>query len=310
MAFKIGKNFHIIHMTDNLKELDAWYYDVFSCQRFMPDSYMPAEKRDASLVLIGDLCIEPLAPSFHVEGWDEMPLGRYFNRAGKRFHSLAWYTASPKDTNELFQELKTEGVRVYGTGGISHADAQEVTGAIFAHPRDMYTQLEFMAGGDGGFDPRFREGWSPSWWADRHPLGLERFSHATISTNDVDEARDKYVKLLNGQLLHEGENKAWQSKSAFVLVGDDLLVEFAQPQGADSPIAKDMERHHESIYSITFRVKDLAKSEEYLSGKGVRFTSNDGTTMVSDPESTQGCVMAFSTWAVPGDPRPSWSKEA
>ena len=59
MAFKIGKNFHIIHITDDLKALDAWYYDVFSCQRFMPDSYMKSEVRDASLVLIGELCIEP-----------------------------------------------------------------------------------------------------------------------------------------------------------------------------------------------------------------------------------------------------------
>ena len=68
MAFTISKNFHIIHMTDDLKALDAWYYDVFSVQRFMPESYMPTEVRDASLVLIGTLCVEPLAPAFRVEG--------------------------------------------------------------------------------------------------------------------------------------------------------------------------------------------------------------------------------------------------
>ena len=62
MAFRIGKNFHIIHMSDDLRELDGWYYDIFSVQRFMPDSYGAAEVRDASLVLIGDLCIETLAP--------------------------------------------------------------------------------------------------------------------------------------------------------------------------------------------------------------------------------------------------------
>ena len=58
MAFQIGKNFHIIHMTDDLRDLDTWYYDVFSVRRFMPESYMPAEKRDASLVILGELCVE------------------------------------------------------------------------------------------------------------------------------------------------------------------------------------------------------------------------------------------------------------
>ena len=70
MSITIGRNFHIVHMTGDLKALDAWYYDVFSVQRFMPDSYMPAEKRDASLVVLGDLCMEPLAPAFSVDGWD------------------------------------------------------------------------------------------------------------------------------------------------------------------------------------------------------------------------------------------------
>src|SRR5690242_20572310 len=104
MGFKIGKNFHIIHMTGELRELDLWYYDLFSVRRFMPESYMPAEKRYASLALLGGLCVEPLAPAFDVEGWDSMPLGRYFNRHGNRFHSMAWYV--DEGMSELYDTLK------------------------------------------------------------------------------------------------------------------------------------------------------------------------------------------------------------
>src|SRR5580704_11902220 len=87
----IGKLFHIIHMTGDLPELEAWYDDVFSVQRgFLDHHYMEGEKRDASLVVLGDCVIEPLAPAFRVEGWDAMPLGRFYNRFGTHWHSIAW----------------------------------------------------------------------------------------------------------------------------------------------------------------------------------------------------------------------------
>jgi hypothetical protein len=310
MAFKIGKNFHIIHITDDLKALDAWYYDVFSVQRFMPDSYMKSEVRDASLVLVGDLCIEPLAPSFHVDGWDNMPLGRFYNRLGKRFHSYAWYVTEGMD--DLYSDLRAAGVRCYGTAGVKQEDAK-VQGALFTHPRDTYTQLEFVPGPspDGGGplrDPRFQANWSPVWWADYHPLQVQKFSHSTVSVNDVTAARDLYVEVFKGKLLHEGEVAHNQTTSAFVLVGEDLVIEFAQPLEDSSPVAKDIVSHHESIYSVTYKVRDLAQAEEYLSRKGVAFTYNDGTTLVSDPATTHGCVMVFSTWAIPGDTRPDWSQ--
>ncbi|HEY2332344.1 MAG TPA: VOC family protein [Acidimicrobiales bacterium] len=315
MPFTIGKNFHIIHMTDNLKELDAWYYDIFSCQRFMPDSYMPAEVRDASLVLIGNLCVEPLAPSFHVEGWDSMPLGRFQKRFGKRWHSLAWYV--PDGFGDLYRGVVKAGVRTYGTGGVKQ-EADEPVGAVFTHPRDTYTQIEFVPGRrpdqpqarPSMSDPRFRPGWSPDWWARHHPLHLLNFSHATLTVGDVDKARDRYVELFDGRLLHEGEDDLSGTRSAFVAVGEDMVVELAQPLDPSLPIGVDHERNHDSLYSATFKVADLAAAEEYLRRKGVDFTHGDGTTLFTDPATTQGVVMGFTTWSIPGDPRPDWLDEA
>jgi hypothetical protein len=35
-----------------------------------------------------------------------------------------------------------------------------------------------------------------------------------------------------------------------------------------------------------------------------------GSTLVSDPATTHGCVMAFTTWSIPRDPRRGWTEES
>jgi catechol 2,3-dioxygenase-like lactoylglutathione lyase family enzyme len=311
MTIKIGRNFHIIHMTGDLKALDAWYYDIFSVQRFMPDSYMPQEKRDASLVVLGDLCVEPLAPAFHVEGWDRMPLGRFYKQFGNRYHSLAWYVDDGWD--DLYHRFQEAGIRLYGTGGVKQ-EGDKPQGVVFTHPRDTFTQLEFIPTPDpttGRFlrDPRFQPGWSAAWWTDNHPLHIEQASHATIAVRDANAASSVYTDLLDATLVHEGENPATLTKSSYVLVGD-LVVEFAQPIDEASLYAADMAQHGESLIALTYRVRDLGDAREYLSRKDVAFLVDDGTTLMSDPASTQGCLMGFTTERIPGDPRPDWSEPA
>jgi hypothetical protein len=309
MSFKIGKNFHIIHMTGDARQLNLWYYDVFSVRCFMPESYMDAEKRDASLVLLGDLCIEPLAPAFRVDGWERMPLGRYYAQHGQRLHSLAWYVDEGMD--EIYRTLRAAGVECRGTAGVL-LTGDYVGGPVFTHPRDTLTQLEFIPSPNapGGpsllRDPRFEPNWSASWWADYHPLQIQKVSHLTISTYDMAKARDVYIGLLQGTLLHEDVNPILGARSAFVLVGSDTIVELAEPMG-EGPLQSDMVRFHQSLYSLTFKVRDLGDAEQYLESKGVKFTSTDDTILVTDADTTNGCVMAFTTWEVPGDPRSDWT---
>lgn len=309
MAFKIGSNFHIIHMTDDLRELDLWYYDVFSVRRFMPEGYMPAEKRDASLVLLGDLCIEPLAPAFRVEGWEKMPLGRFYSRHGKRLHSIAWYV--DEGMAELYDNLRSAGFDCRGTAGVRLTE-DYVEGPVFTNPKDTLTQLEFIpapnvAGGPAMLrDPRYAPGWSPSWWADYHPLQIQKTSHVTVSTFDLAKARDIFVNVLDGVLLLEEDNDIHGSHSAYVLVGRDLIIELAEPVDG-GPLREDMVKFHHGLYSVTYKVRDLDAAGEHLARKGVKTTSFDGRFLITDPETTHGCVMGFTTWEIPGDPRPDWT---
>jgi catechol 2,3-dioxygenase-like lactoylglutathione lyase family enzyme len=310
VTFKIGKNFHIIHMTDDLHELDLWYYDVFSVRRFMPPSYMAAEKRDASLVLLGDLCIEPLAPAFQHDGWERMPLGRYYNQHGKRLHSIAWYV--DEGMADLYDALRSAGVECRGTGGVL-LSGNYAGGPVFTHPRDTLTQLEFIPSPDvpGGpallRDPRYAPGWTSFWWADYHPLQIQKVSHVTISTRDVAGALETYESLLGGLVLSKDDNPVHGSRSAWVLLGEDLVVELAEPAG-DGPLMSDMAAFHQSLYSLTFKVRDLSAAARYLSSKGVEVSDGDAATLVSDPATTHGVTMAFTTREIPGDPRPDWSE--
>jgi hypothetical protein len=110
----IGKLFHIVHMTGDLPALEAWYDYVFSVRRgFLDHNYMPAGKRDASLVVLGDGVIETVAPAFRVDGWDTMPLGRFCRRFGNHWHFFGFYT---DDVGEIWPRCTDNGIRVLVDG--------------------------------------------------------------------------------------------------------------------------------------------------------------------------------------------------
>ena len=310
--FQIGRNFHLIHMTDDLTALDAWYDDVFAVERFMEHQYSDVLKRYGSLVLIGDLCIETMAPSLDVDGWDDVAIGRFWIRFGKRWHSIAWYMEGEDDVPELFRQLRADGVRMYSGRGDRSQDAPP-PGALFTHPRTTITQLEFIGPPSPEFplrDPRFHPDFDPSPWAIDHPLHVLKSSHSTLAVDDLPRAIDVYVKILGGTLLHECEMPLQRTRSAFVAVGTDLVIELAQPLDDTSAIAGDLARFGPNFYSVSLRVRDLDDADRYLSSKGFRFTEGDESFRFSDPASSQGVVFGFTTWDIPGDSRPTWGSGA
>jgi catechol 2,3-dioxygenase-like lactoylglutathione lyase family enzyme len=306
--FTITKNFHIIHMTDDLVALDAWYDDIFSVTRFMDKQYSDLLKRHGSLVLIGDLCIEPMQPAFEDDGWEQVAIGRFWERFGTRLHSIAWYTAEREDVEEIFRSLVANKVRIYGGLG-DRSPTEAPPGALFTHPRDTYTQLQFMAPapGRGVDDPRFEDAFDPGLWTREHPLHVRKSSHVTIAVRDLGKAKHLFVDVLAGRLLHEEDRDLTTSRSAFVALGEDLVIELAEPLESGSPMAVDMEQCGESLYSIALQVADLDDAERYLKSKNVSFVDRDKTTLIADPTTTHGGRFSFTTWDIPGDSRPAWA---
>jgi len=298
----IGKLFHLIHMTGDLTALEAWYDDVFSVRVFQEHNYMPGEKRDASLVILGDCVIEPLSPAFSVEGWDVMPLGRFYKRFGTHWHSIAWYT---DDAGEIWRRCTGNGIRVYTEGGVPALTQPPANAAITTHPRDTVSQLEFirLRSPLTEHDPRLGADWDPDWWVTSHPLGLQRLAYTTVLTRDLDRAKRLYTSVLGGTLLHEGTSELTGTASSYVLMGDSTVVELARPVRDDTIAARDHAANGEIHHAVAFKVTDLGRAEEYLTGKGIKVLDRDDRTLITDPATTHGVPFRWTTWVVPGDPR-------
>lgn len=299
----IGKLFHIIHMTGDLPALEDWYDEVFSVRRgFQDHQYMAEEKRDASLVVLGDCVIEPLAPAFRIEGWDTMPLGRFYRRFGTHWHSISWYT---DDAGEIWRRCTENGIRVYVQGGVLTSEQPPPNAAIVTHPKDTIAQLEFM-NPEGTqltrIDPRLAPGWDPTWWATNHPLGLERLAYTTVLTRDIPRAVRVYTYVLGGTPLHEEESALTGTHGVFVLLGD-TIVELATPVHDGTLAAKDMAANGEIHHAATFKVLDLDRAESHLRSKGIETIERDDSTLITDPATTHGVPFRWTTRDIPGDPR-------
>ncbi|GAA3947178.1 VOC family protein [Microbacterium soli] len=298
----IGRLFHIIHLTDDLPALEAWYDDVFSVRRgFLDHHYMEGERRDASLVLLGDSVIEPLAPAFRVDDWAEYPLGRFYNRFGTHWHSIAWYT---DDAGEIWQRLTDAGVRVYIEGGKLTDTRPGPDSAIMTHPKDTLTQLEFMRpnGVVEENDPRLKPDWDPNWWINNHPIQTPGLAYTTVLTKDLDRAEQVYGELLGGTVLHKGSSELTGTDDVYVQVGD-TVVQLSKPNTDGTIAAADFEKNREIHHAAAFKVLDLDKTKEYLEEKGIKTVARDDQTLISDPATTHGVPFRWTTWDVPGGPR-------
>jgi catechol 2,3-dioxygenase-like lactoylglutathione lyase family enzyme len=294
--FKIGKLFHLTHVVSDLNAVDKWYDDVFSCQRFYR-AYMPEAKRDASLVAISDFVMEPIMLA-KVPGAENSPIGKFYARFGQHFHSIAWYA---DDIAGMSTELSKQNIRMYDLVG-SPIKAPTRSLGIWTHPKDTSGLLEFAVTGRFSIDPRLHPAWSPAFWRERHPLGIERASHITVLVSDLSKARRLYVEVLRGKLLHE-EEIGGRKRSAFIAVGEDTVVELAQPLSPTSPEGTELEKYGEGIYSVTFKTKDLKRASEFLQSKSQRIQKERDDTLVIGKNDTAGMVIEFTERQIPNDGR-------
>ena len=298
----IREFFHLIHVVDDMEEVDAWYDALFSTSCFQPKGFAELERRWASLSMIGDFMIEVIEPSA-VPEHRQAPLPKFLGRFGQHFHSLAWYVDVP-DLTPLFNQLRQRGVRIAKPGGGLFPEGDVEPGnTIFTHPKDTFGQLEFVGLDElwRGHDPRFSSGWSGAWWRDEHPLGIERVSHFTTVVTDLDRARALYEDGLDGRVIHEATSA--DAESVFVLVGGETVVELAQPTRSGSLLAQDLEENGELPHAVTFTVRDLDAAERHVEKIGVAIVDRSGDAFTLDPADCFRGVYAFTDGSIPGDPR-------
>jgi catechol 2,3-dioxygenase-like lactoylglutathione lyase family enzyme len=299
---KIEEIYHVIHLSEDRGPLDAWYDKVFQPRRgFMDANYYDGEQRDASLVTIADTVVEVLAPARFAQGWDAMPIGRFFNRFGRHWHSIAWYV---EDIGAAWEHLRAHGMRVIFPGGAPGDDSRP-SGAtpIFTHPKETLTQLQFTErarlhtaeeyGARHGTDPRYEPGWWSGWWADNHPLGIRRLAYITVVTSDTDRARSVYADILGGEIVGESSSALTATDDTLVQVGPQTMVQISRPHDSPSLARADLDAHGDMMHAVAFEVGDLDSVERHLRANGVGVAGRDDDTLLAAPEDTFGAPYRF-----------------
>ena len=296
--FKIGKLFHLTHVVSDLDAVDRWYDEVFAVTRYY-HGYAKAAGRDASLIAIGDVIMEPMTPA-RVENLRNQSVKRFHDRFGEHFHSIAFYV---DDVPAISTHLAKHNLRMWDVTGRSVTPPNEKF-AVWTHPRETPAQVEFAIIERNTIDPRLQPAWSNEFWRERHPLGIERASHITVVVRDLENAKKFYVGILGGKLLHQNDTHG-RKRSAFVAVGEDAIVELAQPTDSSSAEARDLEKNGEGVHALTFKTRNLARAAEFLKSKGIRPEADDASAILLNREQAFGMVIGFTERPIPHDPRES-----
>jgi hypothetical protein len=294
--FKIGKLFHLTHVVDDLGGVDRWYDDIFAVTRFYR-GYEPQAGRDASLIAIGDVVMEPMSPA-RVANLRNPSVKKFHDRFGQHFHSIAWYV---DDIEGISSQLDKSGLRLFNIVGAQVKPPHKMF-AIWTHPKETHGQIEFALVQPHTIDPRFQPAWSNAYWREQHPLGIERTSHLTVVVRDLPAAKHLYCDILQGKLMCEEETSG-RKRSAFVAVGEDSVVELAQPLSASSAEGRDMEQNGEGLYSVMFKTRSLVKARDFLKSKSARPEPDGADSIVLGKDQAFGIVVGFTERQLPKDSR-------
>jgi catechol 2,3-dioxygenase-like lactoylglutathione lyase family enzyme len=282
-VFNVGKLFHLAHLVDDLDAVDRWYDEIFSCVRFYR-AYEKAAQREASLLVISDMLMEPIMPSAAPEAANS-PLRKFQARFGNRLHSIAWYV---DDIKACSADFAAKGIRQVGLTGKPVTDPAKAV-AIWTHPKDTHALLEFC---EAGFapDPRLQADWSDQPWRD-HPLRIEHSSHITCLFESVDDAAATYGEALGGTLVETRDGP--DALRHFYAVGDGTVVEAVQPLQADSPEGKDLAANGEGVFGLAFRTSDLDGAARFLEEKGQRVVERTGDSFRVELDPGFGLRLTF-----------------
>ena len=284
-AITVEKLIHINQLLGNFDGANRFYHDIFAAQEYM-NSYHDGERRDASLFLVGDTCIELFSPRD-----DESLLGRSLARWGDGWHSFEWKVP---DLERAKDALEARGVRLgsYYPGGF-----------LMTHPRDTHGMILEICPSEMLHDPRLEPGFRAAPWRDEHPLGIERLNRMSAAVRDLAEATSFFVDLVGAEPIYDVDRPAIGARTVGLWIADHVL-ELAQPTDDGGAVGTYMTRFGPRLRSIQFRVRDVAQARAYLEDKGLRVVPADPAGAIAiDPRDNYGVLWEFSEAALPGDPR-------
>jgi hypothetical protein len=314
--YGFGLMYHVIHLSDDVPALNDWYRKVFDGDVWWcadEPNWSPVEDRYAALLNVSDLCVETMAPKLPAD--ERFPVGRYFLRHGRRFHSLGCLV---DDIEGFARHLLDHDVYIGLPGGGRMEEVPPDIYYFYPSPRSVGgLMVQITRNTDGahsaavGDDPRLQDDWDvrARRWSE-HLLGIRRLGYATMAVTDVDATRAVLEKLWLAVPVHDCVDEGRGVRSSFLQLGH-LLLEVASPLEAGGPMAEHVERFGDMLYQLTFRVDDLDAVERYLPSVGVRCRRTSDAVVTANADDCLGANYAFSTETCPNDPlashpEPNW----
>ena len=294
---KILKLFHGSNVVHDVLEAGKFYHDFLGSWVYEAQFLEFEDSHNGANLMGGTFSLETLSP---VDPNGTAPSARFLKRHGSHFINIAFWV---ENTRSLAQHLLDKGVRVALPGGKHVTELPDEQFTFFVpHPKDAYgTLFEFIEERPTFHDPRRASWWSPTYWSEQHPLGVEGLSHSTVAVADLDGASRFYEDYLGCKLVHEEEYKAKGSVSRYYAIADSI-IELAHPVDPSSDIAKHMAEHGPIVYAFTFKVKDLASAKEHAKRHSLTILDRGGHTFELDPAQAHGGVFGFSERVIPGHP--------
>lgn len=304
--YGIGQMVHVIHMTDDVRKLQAWWEDVFGGFSYMgidEPNYLPIEDRHACLLMVRDLCIEVMAPAFNEQGEvnsPQLPVGKFYSRFGQHLHSVGYFV---DDIVGLGNHMIDNGIYIGKPGG-GAVEKMDDPSLMYFYPSPKFTAglMVEISKHPMPNDPREKEEWSSlAKVTEHHPLTIERFSYVTLGVRDLDEAVKVYVNAFKAIPLEEGIDEDLGAKYATLHLGDCLL-QIAQPLEPTSDLGQHVEKYGNFIYSLRFKVRDVDSAEAWLAQKDVKTSRPRPGLLVLQPNDTFNAPIFLSDEEIKGDP--------
>lgn len=280
----VEKLMQITHPTPDVvsrRKLEDLYLDIFGAQTYFEARPQEGLDRDETLILIADVSLIPVAPLDPTS-----PQGRIRASYAGRFMSMALKIVNVPDADG---HLQNRGLHPQ----YHHPVYKDVF--FLTDPAETFGVRYEMCAVEMPNDLRNRPEWSADWWLNSHPLGIEKLQSVSTAVADLEKAKQFYRDAFDLQYLGQRDLAVEGAKAAAFKVGNKIpfVLEVMQPVAKHTQLADWTAKYREGIYSVTFKVRSLARAADYLKAKGLRLVGDLKQRFTIDPAGLYGGVFTF-----------------
>jgi 4-hydroxyphenylpyruvate dioxygenase-like putative hemolysin len=219
-------------------------------------------------------------------------VGKVIRSCASRFMGMA---LKVKDIHQADAHMKSHGIQPTYFDPIYHdvfffTKPEETCGIPYE-----FCQVEMPN------DLRLRPEWSPDWWCDHHPLGIEKLSSVATATDNLDAAKKFYREVFEFKPLQERSLESEGARVAAFWAGD-FVLEVMQPVTKGTPLSDFVTNYGSGLYSLNFKVKSVPKAADYLKTRKLHLIGDLNRRFSFDPRDSFGARFTFLSEELLGAP--------